>query len=68
MHTPSKLADNCVCLALEAENVSRRRKLLDMAKTWLEIGQLLEEKPNHNDIVHRTWLLMAAHGLIKTPS
>jgi hypothetical protein len=67
VQSPSKFADECVRLALTAETASARRKLLLMAKAWLEVGQLLEERAPTNDAVDRMWEVMAAKGLIRTP-
>jgi hypothetical protein len=64
----SKLVDECVRLALEAESMGARRRLLRMAEAWKQVDELLQDRANNNDALDRMWAVLTRNDLLKTPS
>ena len=64
----SKLVDECVRLALEAESMAARRRLLRMAEAWKQVDELLQDRANNNDALDRMWAVLTRNDLLKRPS
>jgi hypothetical protein len=56
MNTARTFADECVGLAEKAPTSAHRDKLLQLARTWLEVAERVDESKRGYDVTDRAWL------------
>ena len=56
MRTARSFADELVRLSVEAKTVAGLDKLLQLARTWIEVADRVEDGDCHYESVDRAWL------------